>query len=80
MSTQKNELATLSPKQSNPYLASPTDFEVIGEAAGAFHGQDNAKLRKGDRGKSRPDSAHSRPTETSDAGKPHTEGMDRDEK
>ena len=78
MSTQKNELATLSPKQSNPYLASPTDFEVIGEAAGAFHGQDNAKLRKG--GKARPDSPPSRATETSDAGKPHTEGMDRDEK
>jgi hypothetical protein len=46
MKNQKNELATLSPNQSNPYAADPRQFVVIeaGESAAPkmatpFHGQ-----------------------------------------
>jgi hypothetical protein len=75
---QKNELATLSPQQSNPYIAQASDFEITKDGSGPiFHGQRDAELLKqtqklyGEKtGK------QDRPTEASDAGKPHMPGSD----
>lgn len=69
MKSQKNTLATLSPQQSNPYTASPLDFEVVRDGEEHFHGQHSDKLLKqGNKRRSKPSPA----TEPSDAGKSHT--------
>jgi len=50
MKTGKNELATLSDNQRDPYRARPEDFQVIGEIGdgeeAAFHGQSSEELRQ----------------------------------
>lgn len=45
-STMKNELATLSRQQQNPYTAVPEDFEIIRDDDEVFHGQRSDKLQK----------------------------------
>jgi hypothetical protein len=77
---QKNELATLSPKQSNPYTALPEDFVIVRDGS-AFHGQESQKLQKTADAECHRTTGQKRSTatETSDAGKPRTPGMSRDE-
>jgi len=79
MKTDKNELATLSPQQSNPYTAMPEDFEIVRDDDKVFHGQRSDKLQKqSDAVCKRRPSKRSVATEASDAGKPRT-GMGNDE-
>ena len=93
MKDQKNELATLSPQQSNPYTAMPEDFEVTraDEFADSYvpgHGQcgrdekEYGELLKQANAptvnKSPFGEKPSRATEVSDAEKPKTNGMGRD--
>ena len=73
MTTQKNELAALSPQQSNPYTAMPEDFEIIRDDDEVFHGQRSDKLQKqADAECERKPTKRSVATEASDARKPHT--------
>lgn len=90
---QKNELATLSPNQSNCYAADPRDFAVL-EAGTAsamsapFHGQcgdTNAEyerlLREGERAANASnfrEVGEAHP-DVNKAGTPRTDGMGRDE-
>lgn len=77
MKNQKNELATLSPQQSNPYTAMPEDFEIIRDDDEVFHGQRSDELQKqaDSRGKSSLGAKRSPATETSDAGPTHSDGF-----
>jgi len=83
---QKNELATLTPKQSNPYTAVPEDFQVgrADEFSDGYvpgHGQCgkdekeyNELLKAADApgiNKSRFGEPRRRPVEASNAGRPH---------
>lgn len=87
MKSQKNELATLSRQQQNPYTAMPEDFEVgradeFAESYVPGHGQCgkdekeyNQLLKEADAptvNKSPFGEKRSRATEASDAGKSHT--------
>jgi hypothetical protein len=92
MKSQKNELATLSSQQSNPYTAKPEDFEVgrADEFAGGYvpgHGQCGSDEKEYDRllkqtdkhGKSKFGAPRLPATEASDAAKPSTDGIDQAE-
>ena len=87
MKNEKNELATLSPQQSNPYTAKPEEFEVgrADEFADSYvpgHGQCgkdekeyDGLLKQADaHGKSKLGAPRLPATETSGAGKSHTDG------
>jgi hypothetical protein len=95
MKNQKNELATLSPQQSNPYTAMPEDFEVTraDEFADSYvpgHGQCGSNEKEYDEllkqanaptvNKSSFGEKRSRATETSNAGPAHSDGFGRNEK
>jgi hypothetical protein len=74
MKNQKNELATLSPQQSNPYTAQAADFEITQDAGPIFHGQRDAKLLKQPKKMySEKSGQQDRPTETNNAKAPRTE-------
>jgi hypothetical protein len=73
MENQKNKLSMLSPQQSNPYTATPEDFEIIQDDDEIFHGQRSDKLQKqSDAECRRRPSKRSVATEASDARKSHT--------
>ncbi len=46
MKKQKNELATLSPQQSDPGRAKPEDFAIIRDDDEAFHGQRSYEIQR----------------------------------
>ncbi len=76
MKSEKNELATLSPQQSNCFTAVPEDFEITRESDEVGHGQmSDALLAQAGKVSHRRPTKTWRPTEASDAGKPHTAGM-----
>ena len=82
MKTGKNELATLSPQQSNPYTAMPEDFEIIRDGDKVFHGQRSDKLQKQSETESKRKPAKHTPapaTEPGDASAPRTPGIGSDE-
>ena len=66
MKNQKDTLATLTPQQSNPYTAQPTDFEILKDTEPVFHGQCDATKQAGKASR-----RQDRPTEASDAKNPH---------
>jgi len=79
MKNQKNELATLSPNQSNPYMAQASEFEIAKDGPGIFHGQRDAELLKqSQKLHGEKNSKQDRPTEASDAGPAKTDGMSRE--
>jgi len=81
MTDQKNSLATLSPEQSNPYLCDPNSWEIVRDGDAVFHGQSSDKLLKQAASDcERKPTKRRVATETSDAGKPGTAGIGRDEK
>jgi hypothetical protein len=68
MNNEKNQLATLSPSQSNPYTAMPEDFEIVRDDDEIFTGQRSDKLQKLSEAQcKRSPSKRSPATETSDA-------------
>lgn len=70
---QKNELATLSREQSNPYLALPEDFEILRDSDSVFHAQRSDAIQKqSDAECNRKPNKRSVATESSDAGRPKT--------
>ena len=76
MKDQKNQLATLSPKQSNPYTAQASDFEITRDSSSVYHGQRNpALLKESQKFHCEKNGRQDRPTETSDAEAPHTDGF-----
>jgi hypothetical protein len=76
MTKQKNELAVLSPQQSNPYAAQPSDFEITQDSGSVYHGQRNAALLKeSQKLYGEKSGKQDRPTETSDAEAPDTDGF-----
>lgn len=86
MKDQKNELATLSPQQSNPYTARPEDFSVSGPdeflsrytEGGGQCGESKSEYEKllAQGNAKRNTGTQGRPTEVSNAGKPKTPGID----
>lgn len=83
MNKEKNQLVEQTPEQANPYLAQPSDFEIA-EVVVPFHSQCGSDKREYQKllkesedagGKSNFVGEQDRPTEASDAGKPHTEGI-----
>ncbi len=77
---EKDTLISQTDSQRDPYRAMPEDFQIARNGDEAFHGQDNAKLRKArerDHSKSKvTGTGQPRATRPDDAGPTHTDGID----